>query len=77
MALRAECRSEAFCGQTSGRASGFIQANFVALPFEHAFDFLQFALCCCLTAGPQLPNSWPACASRLTQRTAHRLRARG
>jgi len=43
-ALRAECRSGAFSGQTSGCAPGFIQANFVALPFEHAFDFLQFVL---------------------------------
>jgi hypothetical protein len=31
-------------GQTSGLAPGFTQANLVAVPKEHAFDFLSFAL---------------------------------
>ena len=42
--FRALCRSGAFTGQTSGSVPGFVQANFVALPREHAFDFLRFAL---------------------------------
>ena len=43
-AFRARCRSGEFAGQTSGSAPGFIQANFVALPRAHAFDFLKFCL---------------------------------
>ena len=43
-AFRAECRAGRFDRQTSGCAPGFVQANFVALPREHAFDFLKFAL---------------------------------
>ena len=42
--FRARCRSGEFCGQTSGTAPGFVQANFVALGREHAFDFLRFCL---------------------------------
>ena len=42
--FRSLCRSGEFDGQTSGFAPGFVQANFVALPLEHAFDFLAFCL---------------------------------
>ena len=40
--LRSLCRSGAFAGQTSGRASGCAQANLVILPAQLAFDFLLF-----------------------------------
>ena len=43
-AFRERCRSGDFQGQTSGCVPGFVQANFVALPREHAFDFLRFTL---------------------------------
>jgi Uncharacterized conserved protein len=43
-AFRARCRDGGFEGQTSGMAPGFVQANFVALPLEHAFHFLSFCL---------------------------------
>jgi uncharacterized protein YcsI (UPF0317 family) len=42
--FRSQCRSGSFQTQTSGCAPGFVQANFVALPREHAFDFLKFCL---------------------------------
>ena len=42
--LRLRCRRGNFAGQTSGLAPGFVQANLVALPKEHAFDFLSFAM---------------------------------
>ena len=42
--VRLSCRSGEFGGQTSGIAFGFVQANLVALPREHAFDFLRFCL---------------------------------
>eukprot|EP00802_Teleaulax_amphioxeia_P022224 Tamp_22647.p1 GENE.Tamp_22647~~Tamp_22647.p1 ORF type:complete len:317 (+),score=60.64 Tamp_22647:62-1012(+) len=42
--LRADIRSGAFRGQTSGLAAGFVQCNFVALPRNVAFDFLVFCL---------------------------------
>ena len=44
IAFRARCRSGEFASQTSGQAPGFVQANFVALPQEYAFDFLRFCL---------------------------------
>ena len=44
VAFRARCRSGEFASQTSGQAPGFVQANFVALPQEYAFDFLRFCL---------------------------------
>lgn len=43
-AVRAACRSGTLKGQTAGMAPGHLQANFVALPQAHAFDFLAFAL---------------------------------
>lgn len=42
--FRQRCRTGDFDGQTSGVVPGFVQANFVALPLEHAFDFLTFCL---------------------------------
>lgn len=42
--FRESVRSGKHPGQTSGFAPGFVQANFVALPKEHAFEFLRFAL---------------------------------
>jgi uncharacterized protein YcsI (UPF0317 family) len=42
--FRQRCRSGAFTDQTSGSVPGFVQANLVALPQEHAFDFLRFCL---------------------------------
>lgn len=42
--FRARVRAQEHTGQTSGFAPGFVQTNFVALPKEHAFDFLTFAL---------------------------------
>jgi len=33
-----------FTGQTSGSVPKFVQANLVALPQQHAFDFLRFCL---------------------------------
>ena len=43
-AFRAECRAQRHTGQTSGFAPGFVQANFVMLPRDAAFDFLLWAL---------------------------------
>jgi hypothetical protein len=43
-AFRLGCREGLFTQQTSGCAPGFVQANFVALPCEYAFDFLKFCL---------------------------------
>ena len=40
--LRAACRSGQFTGQTSGSAPGFVQANLVILPEQHADDFKRF-----------------------------------
>jgi uncharacterized protein YcsI (UPF0317 family) len=40
--LRALCRTGAFTGQTSGFAKGYVQANMMIVPREHAFDFLLF-----------------------------------
>lgn len=42
--FRAKVRTQEFTGQTSGIVDGFVQANFVALPKEYAFDFLSFCL---------------------------------
>ena len=42
--FRRTIRSEQHTTQTSGKVPGFVQANFVALPKEHAFDFAMFAL---------------------------------
>lgn len=42
--FRAACRAGEFEGQTSGRVPGFVQANLVCLPEEHAFAFLSFCL---------------------------------
>lgn len=40
--LRFACRSGAYDGPTSGYAPGFVQANMVILPAEHAPDFRLF-----------------------------------
>lgn len=40
--LRQEIRSGKWRGQTSGAASGYVQANMVMLPKENAFEFLLF-----------------------------------
>jgi uncharacterized protein YcsI (UPF0317 family) len=40
--LRQEIRTGKWPGQTSGAASGYVQANMVMLAKEHAFDFLLF-----------------------------------
>ena len=42
--FRLQCRSSAFGEQTSGCAPGFVQANLVVVPHEHAFNFLRFCL---------------------------------
>jgi uncharacterized protein YcsI (UPF0317 family) len=42
--LRQRCRGGKHTGQTSGLAPGFVQANFVAVDKQYAFDFLLFAL---------------------------------
>lgn len=42
--FRAACRSGVYDGQTSGMLPGFVQANLLCLPEEHAFSFLAFAL---------------------------------
>jgi hypothetical protein len=42
--FRQSVRTKSHTGQTSGCASGFLQANFVALPKEFAFDFMLFCL---------------------------------
>jgi len=43
-AFRQLVREQKHNGQTSGYVPGFVQANFVALPREYAFDFTMFAL---------------------------------
>jgi len=40
--LRREIRAGRWTGQTSGAASGYVQANMVMLPMEKAFEFLLF-----------------------------------
>ena len=40
--VRALCRSGGFSGPTSGFAKGYVQANMMIVPREHAFDFLLF-----------------------------------
>ncbi len=40
--LRREIRNGNWTGQTSGAASGYVQANMVMLPVEKAFEFLLF-----------------------------------
>jgi len=42
--FRLLCRSGQHLTHTVGHANGFVQANFVALPQEHAFEFLTFCL---------------------------------
>ena len=42
--FRSLCRRGEHRSQTSGCVPGFVQANFVAVPREHAFDFLRFCL---------------------------------
>ncbi len=42
--FRHEVRTKKHTGQTSGCAPGFLQANFVAVPKEFAFDFMLFCL---------------------------------
>jgi len=42
-ALRQACRNQSFDSQTSGQATGYIQANLAILPRDWAFDFLIFA----------------------------------
>lgn len=41
--VRRQCRA-GLAGPTSGLAPGHVQASLVALPQEHAFDFLRFCL---------------------------------
>ena len=41
-AVRAACRAGTLAGPTPGLARGFVQANLVVVPKEHAFDFLLF-----------------------------------
>jgi uncharacterized protein YcsI (UPF0317 family) len=41
-AVRQACRVGRLSGATPGLALGFVQANLVVLPNEHAFDFLLF-----------------------------------
>ena len=41
-AVREACRTGALTGPTPGLALGYVQANLVILPREHAFDFLLF-----------------------------------
>jgi uncharacterized protein YcsI (UPF0317 family) len=41
-AVRDACRTGSLAGPTPGLALGFVQANLVILPREHAFDFLLF-----------------------------------
>ena len=41
--VRLAARDQLFSDQTSGQASGYVQANLVILPQEWAFDFLLFA----------------------------------
>lgn len=41
-ALREQCRTGDFTDPTGGQATGFVQANMVVVPREHAFDFLLF-----------------------------------
>src|SRR3954463_13072918 len=41
-AVRDACRAGRLTGPTPGLALGFVQANLVILPREHAFDFLLF-----------------------------------
>jgi len=43
-ALRMVCRNGHHKGPTANHAPGFIQANLVAVPRIHAFDFLMFTL---------------------------------
>ena len=42
--FRRLCRRNDHTAHTSGFCAGFVQANFVAMPKEHAFDFLAFCL---------------------------------
>lgn len=41
-AVRAACRNGSLTSPTPGLALGFVQANLVIVPREHAFDFLLF-----------------------------------
>lgn len=41
-ALRAACRTGAYAGPTSGRATGYVQANMVILPQDFAAEFREF-----------------------------------
>ena len=41
-ALRSACRCGEFAGPTSGKATGFVQANMVILPADWAADFREF-----------------------------------
>lgn len=43
-AVRLACRSGAHGGPTAGLAPGAVQANLVAVPREHAFEFTRFCL---------------------------------
>lgn len=40
--MRQACRSSTFRGQTAGQAPGYVQANLVILPRQHAEDFQRF-----------------------------------
>jgi uncharacterized protein YcsI (UPF0317 family) len=42
LAVRLECRSGQFDGQTSGHAPGYVQGNLVVLPQDWAAEFLRF-----------------------------------
>lgn len=41
-AVRGLCRTGEFTGPTAGVAKGYVQANMMIVPREHAFDFLLF-----------------------------------
>lgn len=42
--FRAQCRVGHFARPTPGQVPGFVQTNLVAVPLDHAFDFLRFCL---------------------------------
>mmetsp|Transcript_11657 Transcript_11657/g.14060 ORF Transcript_11657/g.14060 Transcript_11657/m.14060 type:complete len:402 (+) Transcript_11657:153-1358(+) len=72
--FRKECRNQHHQGQTSGVASGFVQANMVALPKEYARDFLEFIHanpkgCPLLAVTTPGDSSVPTCAENADLKT--------
>jgi len=61
--FREKVRSGQHATQTSGCVPGYVQANFVALPKEHAYDFLLYCLRnpipCPLLAVTEPGEGWP------------------